>query len=164
MKRSGTALAIMCLSFAIFSCGESKESKVTSEDVKKETKEAYATAVEYSKQQRDEFQRKMQAKLDEYRKRIYELQIEAEEMSAQVKANMNRRLEDLEAKREAAEEKLEQLKSSSAKAWAEIKEGLDKAVKDLDQAYQDASSQFNQADNEYFQLPLCKVIIETKMG
>jgi len=143
MKRSGSMLAIICLSLFVLSCGESKESKVSSGDVKKETREAYETAVQYTKQQKEEFQRKVQAKLDEYRKRIYELQVEAEEMSAQMKANMNRRIKDLEAKREAAEEKLTQLESASGKAWAEIKEGLDQAVKDLGQAYEDARSQFN---------------------
>ena len=143
MKRVGTILAILCLSFIILSCGEGKESKVSSGDVKKETKEAYETAAEYTKQQKEEFQREMQAKLDEYRKIIYELRVETEEMSAQVKANMNRHIEDLEAKRKAAEEKLAQLKSSSGKAWAEIKKGLDQAVNDLDQAYENASSQFN---------------------
>ena len=142
MKRSGSMLAIICLSLLVLSCGESKESKVSSGDVKKETREAYETAVEYTKQQKEEFQRKVQAKLDEYRKRIYELQVETDEMSAQVKASMNRRIKDLEAKREAAEEKLTQLKSSSGKAWAEIKQGLDRAVEDLDQAYKHASSQF----------------------
>jgi uncharacterized coiled-coil DUF342 family protein len=99
--------------------------------------------VEYTKQQKEQFQRKMQAKLNEYRKRIYELRVKADEMSAQVKDKVNRRLQDLEAKRKAADEKLAQLESSSDKAWAEIKEGLDQAVKDLDQAYKDASSQFN---------------------
>ncbi len=143
MKRSSVILAVICLSLLVFSCGESKENKVTSKDVKKETKEAYDTAVEYTKQQKEEFQKKVQAKLDEYRKRIYELRVDTDEMSAQVKAKVNRRLEDLEAKREAAEEKLAQLESSSGKAWAEIKEGLDQAVKDLDQAYEDARSQFN---------------------
>ena len=60
-----------------------------------------------------------------------------------MKARVKRRLQDLEAKREAAEEKLTQLESSSGKAWAEIKVGMDKAVKDLDQAYENAKSQFN---------------------
>ena len=143
MKHFGAILTVMCLFLVVLSCGESKESKVTSEDVKKETKEAYETAVEYTKQQKEEFQKKIQAKLDEYRKRIYELRVETDEMSAQVKDKVKHRLHDLEARREAAEKKLAQLESSSGKAWAEIKEGLDQAVKDLGQAYEDARSQFN---------------------
>jgi predicted secreted Zn-dependent protease len=143
MKHSGAIMIVICLSLVVLSCGESKESKVTSADVKKETKEAYETAVEYTKQQKEEFQKKMQAKLDEYRKRIYELRVDTDEMSTQVQARVKRRLQDLEAKREAAEEKLGQLESSSGKAWAKIKEGLDQSMKDLDQAYEDARSQFN---------------------
>ena len=143
MKLFSTKLAIIFLVLIIFSCGESKETGVTSEKVKKEAKKAYETAVEYSKQQKDEFQRKMQARLDEYGQRIEELQAKTEKMSAEVKAKLNRRIEDLQTRQEAAEERLAQLKSSSSKAWAEIKEGLDQAMKDLEQAYEDASSQFN---------------------
>jgi hypothetical protein len=142
MKRFGIALAMIGLFLFVFSCGESTENGVTSEDVKKETKEAYETAVEYSKQQKEEILRQMQAKLDQYKQNIEKLKIKTELMGQGLKADFDRRIEELQAKQEAAEEKLSELKSSSGKAWSDIKEGLDQAMLDLDQAYVDARSQF----------------------
>jgi Skp family chaperone for outer membrane proteins len=142
MKHFGIVLAMIGVLFFVFSCGESTETGVTSEDVKKETKEAYDTAVEYSKQQKEEILRKMQAKLDQYKQNIEKLKIKTELMSEGLKADFDRRVDELQEKQEAAEEKLSELKSSSGKAWSEIKEGLDQAMLDLDQAYVDARSQF----------------------
>ena len=142
MKRVGIALTMIGLLLFVYSCGESTENGVTSEDVKKETKEAYETAVEYSKQQKEEILRQMQAKLDQYKQNIEKLKIKTELMGQGLKADFDRRIEELQAKQEAAEEKLSELKSSSGKAWSVMKEGLDQAMVDLEQAYVDASSQF----------------------
>lgn len=142
MKRSGIVLTMIGFFIFAYSCGESKETGVTSEDVKKESKEAYQTAVDYSKQQKEEILKQMQAKLDSYKEDIEKLKIKTELMSESLKADFNRRLEDLQVKQEAAQEKLSELKSSSGKAWGEIKEGLSQAMLDLEQAYVDARSQF----------------------
>jgi hypothetical protein len=142
MKRFGIALAMIGLFLFVFSCGESTETGVTSEDVKKETKEAYETALEYSKQRKEEILRQMQAKLDQYKQNIEKLKIKTELMGQGLKADFDRRVDELQAKQAAAEEKLSELKSSSGKAWSEIKEGLDQAMLDLEQAYVDAHSQF----------------------
>jgi hypothetical protein len=142
MKRSGIVLAMIGLLFFVSSCGESTETGVTSEDVKKESKEAYQTAVEYSKQQKEEIVRQMQVKLDEYKQNIEKLKIKTELMGQGLKADFNHRLDELQAKQEAAQEKLSELKSSSGKAWDEVKEGLNQAMLDLERAYVDARSQF----------------------
>ena len=142
MKLSGILLTMIGLLFFVYSCGESKETGVASEDVKKESKEAYQTAVEYSKQQKEEIVRQMQAKLDEYKQNIEKLKIKTELMGQGLKADFNHRLDELQAKQEAAQEKLSELKSSSGKAWDEVKEGLNQAMLDLEQAYVDARSRF----------------------
>jgi predicted RNase H-like nuclease (RuvC/YqgF family) len=143
MIRIGIVLSVIGIFLCVVACGESKQENVTSEDVKKETEEAYQTAVEYTAQQKEEIQAEMRRKLDDYKQKIEQLRSETETLSAEAKAEVKRRLEELRTKQQAAEQKLSQLKSSSGKAWNDIKQGLDRAVDDLEQAYKNARSQFS---------------------
>lgn len=143
MIRIGIVLSVIGIFLCVVACGESKQENVTSEDVKKETEEAYQTAVEYTAQQKEEIQAEMRRKLDDYKQKIEQLRAETETLSAEAKAEVKRRLEELRTKQQAAEQKLSQLKSSSGKAWNDIKQGLDRAVDDLEQAYKNARSQFS---------------------
>ncbi|MGA9236845.1 MAG: hypothetical protein WBV91_18620, partial [Desulfobacterales bacterium] len=72
MKRTAIAitLTVFFLLGFLAACGDQKEAEksqteVTSEDVKKEAKEAMQTAKEYTLQQKEEYQKQMEAKLQE---------------------------------------------------------------------------------------------------
>lgn len=54
-------------------CGEKKESGVTGQDVKKEAREAVQTATAFTQQQKEEYQKKLEAKLKEYDQKLDKL-------------------------------------------------------------------------------------------
>ena len=92
MKR--IALLIMLTAFfsmpLLFACGDQKEAEkpktsVTYEDVKKEAKEAMATAKSYTQQQKEEYFRKIEAKLKELDKEMQELQAKAKSSAMELK-------------------------------------------------------------------------------
>lgn len=72
MVFAGIFLASMGLGAA---CGEKKESatspeKVTAQEVKKKAKEAVETAMAYTQQQREEYQKQLEGKIKEYDRKL----------------------------------------------------------------------------------------------
>jgi hypothetical protein len=110
------ALLIMLASFfslaLFFACGDQKDAeksdtKVTYEDVKKESKEAMETAKEYTQEQKEEYLRQMRAKLDEFNKEFQELQSKvaskATDLKVDSKAKFEQSVEALAKKKQAVD-------------------------------------------------------------
>jgi hypothetical protein len=116
--------------------------KVTSDDVRGDTKQAVDTAAEFSQQSRDEFQKKIEAQLTELDAEITKLREKGRDLKDQAKVDWDRKLADLETKREAARVKLAEVGHSSAEAWKDVKQGAQSAWDDLEKAFQDASREF----------------------
>jgi TolA-binding protein len=149
------ALLIMMASFFIlalfFACGDQKEAeksdtKVTYEDVKKESKEAMETAKEYTQEKKEEYLMQMRAKLDEFNKEIQELQSKAASnaigLKEASKEELNQSMKELAEKKKAAAEKIDELKNASGDAWDDIKTGADSAMDELSKALERARSDF----------------------
>ena len=138
MKRAGFIIVAALL--ALFSCSQpgSKSSGSTSDQAKqsveKEKKEA--------ERQKDEFVRQAQEKLDQLDKQIDDLKAQAKKANAQTQKQINKSIAELEPKRRDAERRLERLKSSSGKAWEDMKAGVIAALNDLSTAYRRAASRF----------------------
>jgi len=135
----------------LLACGDGKESEkpekeVTSQDVKKEAKEAMETAKAYTLQQKEEYQKQIEAKLQALDREINELQTMAQSkatgLKEESKAEFNQTIEELRNKKQAAAEQLDKLKSASGKAWEDIKAGVDSAMDDLSAAFDRARSHF----------------------
>ena len=60
----------------------------------------------------------------------------------EARTRWNERMADLEAKREAARNKLEELGSSTGEAWMRLQEGAQAAWDDAQKAVQEASQEF----------------------
>ena len=75
--------------------------KVTSEDVRRDAGQAVETAAEYSQQTKEEFQKDLEAQLNELDAKIAKLREKGRDLKDEAKANWDRKMADLETKRDA---------------------------------------------------------------
>ncbi len=116
--------------------------KVTSEDVRRDAGEAAKTAADYSQQTKDEFQKRLDARLKELDAEIAQLREKGSDLKDDAKVNWDRKMADLETKRDAARTKLAEVGHSSAEAWKDVQKGAQSAWDELDKAFRDASREF----------------------
>lgn len=119
-----------------------KTTAVTDEDVKKETTEALQTTQTFLAQQKEEYEKQMGAKLDEFEGRIEDLRAKAEAETAEAKTELKEALEELNRKQEAAEKELDKLEAAAIEGWEKMKEGTDSAIEELEKAYERVVARF----------------------
>lgn len=119
-----------------------KPGKVTSEDVRRDAGKVVDTAVEFSQQTKEEFQKKLDSRLEELDAAIAKLREKGNNLKDEAKADWEKKMADLETKREAASAKLAEVGRSSAEAWKDIQNGDQAAWDDLDKAFREASREF----------------------
>ena len=116
--------------------------KVTSEDVRRDAGQAVNTAVEYSQQTKEEFQKKLDTRLKELDAEIAKLHEKGRDLKDKAKANWDQKMAELETKRDAARAKLAEVGHSSAEAWKDVQKGAQSAYDDLEKAFRDAAQEF----------------------
>jgi TolA-binding protein len=116
--------------------------KVTSEDVRHDAGQAVKTAAEYSQQTKKEFQKNLEARLNELDAKIAKLREKGRNLKDKAKANWDQKMAELETKRKAASAKLAEVGHSSAEAWKDVQKGAQSAWDDLDKAFRDAAKEF----------------------
>ena len=116
--------------------------KVTSEDVRRDAGQAVNTAAEFSRQTKEEFQKSLDARLKELDTEIVKLREKGHDLKDEAKVNWDRKMADLETKRDAARAKLAEVGRSSADAWKDVRKGAQSAWDELDKAFHDASQEF----------------------
>ena len=116
--------------------------KVTSEDVRRDAGQAVTTATEYSQQAKEEFQKKLEAQLNELDAKIAKLREKGRDLKDQAKVNWDQKMAELETKRGTIRAKLAEVNRSSAAAWKDVQRGAQSAYDDLDKAFRDASRKF----------------------
>jgi DNA repair exonuclease SbcCD ATPase subunit len=94
------------------------------------------------KEQKGEYQKKMETKLKDFKQKLEELKGKAGELKQEVKEEFNQGVKELEKKEEAANRKFKELKSSGAKTWEKIKAEMDKAADELEKQYDKVKSHF----------------------
>ncbi len=88
------------------------------------------------------YQQRLQAQLDEWQAEIDKLKAKAEGAGAETKLEMNRQIEELESKVEDARGKLSELSLASDLAWESLKEGVEMAWESLKSAFNKTSTRF----------------------
>lgn len=88
--------------------------------------------------EKDAYQQKLQAKLEEWRAEIDRLKARAKEAEADAQVRHRQEIRDLQAKREALKKEWSRLQQSSGDAWQEVKSGADKAWSELSTSIQHA--------------------------
>lgn len=116
--------------------------QVTSEDVQRDVGQAINTTVEFSEQVRDDYQKKLSAKLEEADGEIKKLRERGSDLKDQARENWEKTMADLEKKRDAARTRLEEVGHSSAEAWKEVQKGAESAWAELDKSFREAASKF----------------------
>jgi peptidoglycan hydrolase CwlO-like protein len=116
--------------------------KVTAEDVKQQTQEAWNAAKDYTLQEKEEYQKRIESQLADLSKKIDELKEKAKIAKDDVAVKLQAQIEALKKQQQVADEKLNELRSSTSKAWDQVKTGADKALEDLKKAYEAARSYF----------------------
>ncbi|MCR4291516.1 MAG: apolipoprotein A1/A4/E family protein, partial [Candidatus Kuenenia sp.] len=146
MKKIGFAVAIFVPLFLMTSCSketpEKAETHMSSEDVKRETGEAFETTKTYLKQEKEKYQKGAESTLNDLNDKIKGLQAKAEQAGSDTKAKYNEIIEGLQKRQGEAQNKLNDLKSKSADAWEDVKSGMDAALENLKNSYNDAVSHF----------------------
>lgn len=153
MKKMTSLLVFAAFALSLgllFGCSEEKAPEKTTKtpgvvapgEVKKEAAEAVDKAAALVKQQMGEYEKKLQTSLDDYKKKIQELEAKAGTVKEESKAEFAKEMEKLKAQEQELTKKLTALKSDSGSAWENIKSGLDNSLKELQKSYDQAASHF----------------------
>lgn len=120
--------------------------KVTSEDVQRDAGQAVDTAVEYTQQAKDEYQKKLAAQLEELDGEIAELRAKGSELKDQAKDKWEQAIADLEQKRDAARVRAAEVGQSSGEAWQEVRKGAESAWEELHKSFQAAKQALTESE------------------
>jgi len=88
------------------------------------------------------YQQKMQARLDEWKAEVDKLKAKSSGVSADVQLDINRQIKVLERNIEEGKAKLSELAEAGEDAWESIKDGVESAWDSLKSAATDAASKF----------------------
>ena len=113
---------------------------VTGDMVIRETQEAVTATKDYTIQQKDAFQRKVQAELDEMQLRIAQLRGQVTHASVEAQADVQKAIKELEKKKELAQKKVEDIHSATASSWEQVKSKMAAAMDDLRDSFTRARS------------------------
>jgi BMFP domain-containing protein YqiC len=114
----------------------------SSEEVKQKTAEATSAAANYTKEQKDQFQKDMSAKLDTLGKEIDDMKKAAAQKTGEAKKEMDAQIANLEKKQEGMKQDMAKLQKSSGKAWGHMKTGMSKAWDSLSDSYAKAKAEY----------------------
>ena len=99
----------------------------TAEDVKTKSKAAFDSAADYTAEQKEDFQKKMEANLESLKGEIADLKNKAAATQGHVQKKSEKTISQLEKKQKELNVKLDHLKKSSGRAWGKMKVGLSAA-------------------------------------
>lgn len=88
------------------------------------------------------YQQKKQAQLDEWEAEVNRIKAKASGASANAQLELNKEINALEGKIEQGKAKLAEIADASEDAWESIKEGVDSAWDSLKSAVNDAAEKF----------------------
>ena len=116
--------------FVVVAAGAS-DKPVTGDTVIRETQEAATATKDYTIQQKDAFQRKVQTELDEMKVRIRELRGQVKHASAEARADLQKAIGELEKKKDLATKKVKAIHSATVSSWEQVKLKIAAAMDDL---------------------------------
>ena len=91
---------------------------------------------------RDEYVRKMQAKLEEWNAEIDTLTAKAGKATSDIRNEYSEQISALKAKQANARQKIEELQQSGESAWEDLKSGIELAWTAMGEAIDSARSRF----------------------
>lgn len=130
--------------------GTEAQEPTTAEDVAREASDAVTTAGEFAAGQIDTYKDNARKGLDTIEASIDTLSQRVENLSGGAKVEAQRALDNLRERRDEFVSDLDEATADSAKAWNDVKAGLDRAWNDLESATESAMNRFGPkpSDNE----------------
>jgi len=91
---------------------------------------------------KDTYEKKMQAQLDQWKAEIDKLQAQSREASADMQAKYQEQIKDLREQRSEMEAQYDKIQAASTEAWKDFKTGADQAWDNMSNAMKLAWSRF----------------------
>jgi DNA anti-recombination protein RmuC len=146
MKKSGILLAAMFfLSIGLSPVfGYQKDSKTNASfpALKKNTVEVAQAKDTSVKAEYEKYHKKTQEELNEYKKKMKQLEAKAKDLKDSAKAEAKKGMDDLKKSIDVAEQKLKAMKSASADAWEKMKSEVDSAMASVKEGYEKLAAHF----------------------
>ena len=92
--------------------------------------------------EKEAYQQKLRAKLDEWQANIDKLNAQARQAQADARIDYEKQLEQLRAQRDEMASQLEKLQKSQTEAFSDLKSGVDKAWDEMATAMKSAWNRF----------------------
>jgi signal transduction protein with GAF and PtsI domain len=124
-------VGIGVLTIPVVVAAGASDKPVTGDTVIRETQEAVTATKDYTIQQKDAFQRKVQTELDEMKVHIRQLRGQVKHASAEARADLQKAIGELEKKKDLANKKVKAIHSATASSWEQVKSKTEAAMDDL---------------------------------
>lgn len=131
VRWSWAALGMLSLITPAGVAAGTTDKPVTGDRVVREAQEAVTVTKDYTIQQKEAFQRKVQSELDEVQARITQLRGQVKHASAEARADIQKAIGELEQKKALAEKKVQDVHSATASSWEQVKVKTAAAMDDL---------------------------------
>jgi hypothetical protein len=93
---------------------------------------------------REQYQKRIQANLDELGRQISGLEAKAEAQGDQARRELRKQLKELTQQHQATARQYEELKNEGQEAWKKMKPQMDAALDELEKAYERLASRFQE--------------------
>ena len=130
-RRLWGIVGIGLLSIFLVTETRASDEPVTGDRVVREAQEAVTATKDYTIQQKDAFQRKVQKELDEMQVRITQLRGQVKHASAEGRADIQKAIGELEKKKDQANKGAQDIHSATAASWEQVKSKTAAALDDL---------------------------------
>ncbi|HEX9883036.1 MAG TPA: hypothetical protein VGA79_03635 [Desulfobaccales bacterium] len=91
---------------------------------------------------KEAYQEKLEAQLKEWSAKLNELKAKADKATADAKIKMYREIDNLKAKKDVAQQKLDEIKAAGAEKWESLKAASEKTMEDLKSKWASVKAKF----------------------
>ena len=92
--------------------------------------------------QKNAYQEKAEAKMDEWQAEIDKIRAKADHATADARIKYDEQIKELVDYQKKAQKQLEDMQRASEAAWADMRSGMEKAWADLSKSWQDAINRY----------------------
>jgi hypothetical protein len=92
---------------------------------------------------KDAYQEKIEAQIKEWSAKLAEMKAKADKAGGDAKIHLYQQIDAMKARKEAAEEKLGELKQASAESWETLKEGMEKTLDEVKKTWEAMKAKFH---------------------
>jgi uncharacterized protein YbjQ (UPF0145 family) len=92
---------------------------------------------------KEAYQEKIEAQLKEWSAKLHEMKAKADKATADAKIEMYKQIDHLRAQKDAAQQKLNDIKGASAESWEALKTGSEKALEEMKKTWESVKAKFH---------------------